>query len=230
MSELTPTAVERAAFECQTFAQASSQLGIEKLVVILQNHPHLHAAWKRGRLLRKVKELAATTISVPQAAKELGMAGMDFRALLDGDEEIRDVWDQQRRRLRRDMAEAMVIQAKKGKSNAVRYVANFLQSEQSPAGFDHQHVPISVMVEITGKTRHTLLLWTRKRGCPRNADATYNLTEFFPWYGRWQQNKAPAGHLVFQVRKTIRETLRELVGTSSDASNTVTQAETSARQ
>ena len=94
MPELTPPAVERAAFECQTFAQAAVQLGVEKLVVILQNHPHLHAAWKRGRLLRKVKELAATTISVPQAAKELGMAGMDFRALLDGDEEFRDVWDQ----------------------------------------------------------------------------------------------------------------------------------------
>jgi hypothetical protein len=156
------------------------------------------------------------------------MTGMEFRALLDGDEEIRDVWDQQRRRLRMDMAEAMVIQAKKGKPNAVRYVANFLRSEQPPVRFDHQHVPISLMVEITGKTRQTLHLWTRKHGCPRNADATYNLAEFFQWYGRWQQNKAPAGHLIFQVRKTIRETLRELGRTSSEARNALTKTETTA--
>ena len=71
MSELKPTAVERAAFECQTFAQAAAQLGVEKLVVILQNHPDLHAAWKRGRLLRKVQDLAATTVSVTQAASTL---------------------------------------------------------------------------------------------------------------------------------------------------------------
>jgi short subunit dehydrogenase-like uncharacterized protein len=44
MSELTPTEVERAAFECQNFAQAAAQLGVEKLVVIQQNHPHLHVA------------------------------------------------------------------------------------------------------------------------------------------------------------------------------------------
>ncbi|UCD51163.1 MAG: hypothetical protein JSW27_00755 [Phycisphaerales bacterium] len=226
MSELTATAVERAAFECQSFAQAAAQLGVEKLVVILQNHPDLHAAWKRGRLLRKVQDLAAITVSVPQAAKELGMTGTDFRALLDGDEEVRDLWDQQRRRLRMAMAEAMVIQAKEGKPNAVRYVENFLRSEQSPVGFDYQHVPISVMVEITGKARQTLYAWTRDQGCPRNADATHNLTEFFQWYSSWQQSKVLPSHLIFQIRKAVRETICELLGTSANPQDLLMEIKT----
>jgi hypothetical protein len=53
--------------------------------------------------------------------------------------------------------------------------------------------------------------------CPRNADKTYDLIEFFQWFNRWQQNKAPAGRQAFQVRKAIRETYRELLGTSVDA-------------
>jgi hypothetical protein len=191
MYEPTCMAVARAAFECSTFAQAADQLDVEKLVVILQDHPPLHAAWKRGRLLRKVKDLAATTVSVSQAAKELGMAGMELRALLDSDEEIRDVWDQQRRRLRMDMAQAMVIQAKQGQPKAVRYVENFLRSEQAPVGFDYRHVPMPVLAEIIGKTRQTLYAWTCNHGCPRNADTTYDLVEFFQWFNRWQQNKAP---------------------------------------
>jgi hypothetical protein len=220
MSELTSTAVERACFECSTFGQAAAQL-----VVILKDHPPLHAACKRGRLLRKFKDLAATTVSVTQAAKELGMTGMELRALLDSDEEIRDVWDQQRRRLRMDMVQAMVIQAKQGQPKAVRYVENFLRSEQAPVGFDYRHVPMPVLAEIIGKTRQTLYAWTCNHGCPRNADTTYDLVEFFQWFNRWQQNKAPAGRQAFH-----RETCRRLQGTSSDASDTPTKTEVTGRQ
>ena len=230
MFEITPTAIERVAFESETFAQAATRLGVKELVVILHNHPDLHAAWKRGRFLRKIKELAATTMTVPQAAKELGLAGMELRAMLDNDEEVREVWDQQQRQLRMTMVKAMVIQAKEGKPNAVRYVENFLRSEQSSVGLDFQHVPISVMVEITGKVRQTLYAWTRDHGCPRNPDTTYSLPEFFQWYSRWMQDKARAGHLVFQVRKTIREAFRELAETASKVQDTPTKTRKTARQ
>ena len=215
MSEPTPTATQRAAFECSTFAQAAAQLGVEKLPVILQDQPTLKIAWQRGRLLRKVKDLGATTVTVAQAGKELGMTGLAFRALLDNDEEVRGLWDQQRRRLRMAMTEAMVTLAREGKPNAIRYVENFLRSERSHTGFDHQRVPISVMVEITGKSRQTLYAWTRRHGCPRNADATYSLAEFIRWHARWQQRKPTSTHLVAQVRKAVHETVCELVGTSS---------------
>mgnify|MGYP000431854583 CR=1 FL=1 len=124
-----------------------------------------------------------------------------------------------------DMAQAMVIQAKQGKSTAVRYVENFLRSEQAPVGFDYRHVPMPVLVEIIGKTRQTLYAWTCNHGCPRNADTTYDLIEFFQWYSGWQQSRVLPGHLTFRIRKAIRETFRELVGTSSDASDSVAKTE-----
>jgi hypothetical protein len=146
-------------------------------------------------------------------------------ALMDSNEEIRDVWDQQRRRLRMDMAQAMVIQAKQGQPKAVRYVENFLRSEQAPVGFDYRHVPMPVMAEITGKARQTLYAWTCNHGCPRNADTTYDLIEFFQWYSAWQQSKVLPSHLTFQIRKAMRETFRELVGTSSDAGDAPAKTE-----
>lgn len=149
---------------------------------LIEKRPKVRAAWERGRLLRIIRGQASITVTVSQAAKELDMTGKELRELLDTDREAADLWSEQRRLLRAELNAAMVAQAKEGRPNAVRYVENFLRSEQSVAGFDYEHVPIAVMVEITGRARQTIHNWYRDGGLPRNPDGTYNLVEFLKWF------------------------------------------------
>ncbi len=61
---LNTTAVERAAYEHETYAQAAEHLGIEAaaLRASLEHRPDVQTAWDRGRFLRKVRDLAAVTV------------------------------------------------------------------------------------------------------------------------------------------------------------------------
>ncbi len=212
---LNTTAVERAAYDHETHAQAAEHLGIEvaALRASLERHPDVQTAWDRGRFLRKVRDLAAVTVTVWQAAKELGMDGPAFRQLLDTDTEVAAVWDQARRRLRRTAAEAVIRNAERGSRSAGRYVENFLRAEQKGPGmsFDFEHVPIEVMTSILGKTRQTLWSWTRDCGCPRNPDCTYNVAEVFRWMQSRTALKRPSGDIAAQVRRTVRAELEPLV-------------------
>jgi len=212
---LNTTAIERAAYECETCAQAAEHLGIEvaALRTSLERRPDVQTAWDRGRLLRKVRDLAAVTVTVWQAAKELGMDGPAFRQLLDTDAEVAAVWDQARRRLRRTAAEAVIRNAERGSRSAGRYVENFLRSEQKGPGmsFDFERVPIEIMTSILGKTRQTLWSWTRDSGCPRNPDCTYNVAEVFRWIQSRTALKQPSVAVADQVRRAIRTELQPLV-------------------
>lgn len=182
-SKVSLPEVRALGLNCDNLTEAAAAFsGPGDLQELIESRDNVRAAWERGRLLRSVRQLGRTTISVPQAGKELGMTGLAFRQLLDEDREVRDLWDQQRRRLRVKMADAMVTQAEAGRPNALRYVENFLRSEKTPTGFDYEHVPISVMTDITGKTRQTLYAWTREAGLPRNPDCTYNLAQFVRWF------------------------------------------------
>jgi len=152
------------------------------LQALIAKRPKVKAAWERGRMLQTVRIQAATTATVSQAAKELNMTGLELRAVLDTDREVADLWHQERRRLRAALNEAMVALARAGKANAIRYVENFLREERAAAGFDYEHVPIAVMVDITGRTRQTLHTWYREGGLPRNPDCTFNLADFLRWF------------------------------------------------
>ena len=222
MSDLTRHCVQLAAYHTSTRAEAASRLGVTDLTAVLQGNPVLQTAWDRGRFLQKVRDLAGITITVSQAAKELGMTGIELRQLLDTDPEVAEIWDMERRRLRRIAAQAVIKNAQSGSKSAARYVENFLRSERTEPGedFDFRRVPINVMVEITGKTRQTLHVWYHDQGCPRNPDCTYNLADFFHWIQCRTSLKRPrySPDVVFEIRKEVREAVRELGGGSLAAS------------
>lgn len=222
---LNATAVERAAFENETYAQVAESLGMEAVTLraVLEADPTVQAAWDRGRFLRRVKDLAGVAITVSQAGRELEMDGPAFRRLLDTDAEVAAVWDQERRRLRRTAAEAVIRNAERGSKSAARYVENFLRAEQTGPGaiFDYQRVSVNVMIEITGKSRQTLYNWTRDCGCPRNPDCTYNVAEVFRWIQARAVLKRPSVDVAAQVRRAVRSELKPLVealGATSAAS------------
>jgi len=176
---------------------------------LVQSRDSVRAAWDRGRVLRDVRRLGGTTVTVTQAGKQLGMTGPEFRKLLDSDKEVRDLWDQERQTLFVRTADTMVDQAAEGKPYAIRYVENFLRGEHAPtAGFDYEHVPMKVMEEITGKVRQTIYAWTRDAGLPRNADCTYNLAEFFAWFEKSLKAQTKTGPKVDPLRAANAEAAR----------------------
>jgi len=108
---------------CDSLTEAAAAFsGPGDLEALIDQRKDVRKAWERGRLLRGVRQLARTTVTVSQAGKELGISGSEFRKMLDTDAEVGDQWDQQRRRLRVKMAEAMVAQAEEGRPNALRHV------------------------------------------------------------------------------------------------------------
>jgi len=186
--------VRHLGLECENLTEAAVLFsGPGDLVALIAKRDNVRAAWERGRLLRKVSQLAATTVTVSAAAKEMGVTGPELRQLLDTDTEVADLWNENRRQLRMKLNAVMVEQAGAGKPNAMRYVENFLRSEKSPTGFDYEHVPIKVMEAITGKVRQTLAAWTRDAGLPRNPDCTYNLSEFVRWFEAATKAQAKSG-------------------------------------
>ncbi len=55
---------------------------------------------------------------------------------------------------------------------------------------DFRHLPIKLMVELTGKSRQTIYAWYSKHGLQRNADKTFDLTVFLNWFEKFTLKKA----------------------------------------
>jgi len=56
---------------------------------------------------------------------------------------------------------------------------------------DYRNITFNQLVEITGKTRRCIYDWLRK-GLPRNADKTFNLSAFIHWFEKYTIEKLPA--------------------------------------
>lgn len=55
---------------------------------------------------------------------------------------------------------------------------------------DYRNVTLNQLCEIAGKTRKCIYIWLKK-GLPRNADGTFNLTTFLNWFERYTIEKLP---------------------------------------
>jgi len=196
--------------ENQTAAAAAFS-GPGDLDTQIARRPKVKAAWERGRFLRDLDAQAAMLCTVTQAAKKLGMGGLELRALLDTDAEAADLWDSRRQKIEGRCRAAILVAAEQGKPNALRYVQTFLRSEQTAdGGFDYEHVPGKVIEAITGKSRQTLYNWHIDGHMPRNADGTTNLAEFFRWFEKAAIDKRRTGPEKLDPMREVKTQLQQV--------------------
>ena len=137
----------------------------------------------RDQLLQAVSDLAASAVSVVDAAGEVGLCATEFRELLASDDEVGASWTSGRCRLRRRMAEALVAHAENGQRAALQFCRRFLRAEQSAPGeaFDYEHLPTAVVARIIGKTSVTVHNWQRDGMGAMNADGSFDLSKVVEW-------------------------------------------------
>jgi hypothetical protein len=184
-SPIDKAEILRLGLECETRADATAAIRTCKsLTGLFRKYPELKPAWDRGRFMRFLRSLAKTTISISDAAKNLGFEnGRALKAMFEDDEEIGELWNETRLKVKIDFDEAMFEEAKGGNAAAIKAVQqNFLLDEKEYSGADLTRLTINQLVEVTGRVRQTIHEWFTKYELPRNADKTFNLSVFLPWF------------------------------------------------
>jgi hypothetical protein len=176
--------LRRLAMEGRSLADAEVELRLAAgLEPMLRSDAKLRAAWDRGRLLRNVRMLAGTAVTVSEAAAALSMDETVLGGLLEQDLEVADAWHQARLGTTIAVKAAMVAEAKKGKPGAVRQVESILRREVlSSSRTDLRRLSQQQMVEVAGVTRQALHLWETTEGMPRNSDGSYDLVAWVKWF------------------------------------------------
>jgi len=178
------------------------------LADVLADFPRLEAAWTRGRLLRRVGQMAATAMSISESAQALGVAESVFRDQLESDPEIRDTWNSARIAAVVEIKAALVAAAQAGKAAAITPVLAALRREIARPAIDFRNLSVNQTVEATGYSRQTIHAWRTKHGAPANSDGTICLPELLAWRESWTASRAvqsggrPAPVNRFQDAKT----------------------------
>jgi len=163
-------AVQAAALSAESMSAAESALKSRRpLADVLADFPRLSAAWSRGRLLRRVGQMAATAMSVSESAQALGIAESVFRDQLESDREIRDTWNSARIDTIVSTKRALVAAAQDGKAAAITPVLAALRREIARPAVDFRSLSINQTVEATGYTRQTIHAWRTRHDLPAGA-------------------------------------------------------------
>ncbi len=184
--------IRKLGLECENLTEADAATRTRKsLAEILKKHPQLRQAWDRGRFLRYLRRLARNGVSISKAAKALGFAnGQVLRAMMDEDKEVGELWKETHLEVYIKVHSAIVDKAEEGNLAAVRELDSFLWDEKERPEFDPDRITISQLIEITGKNRKTIYDWHTKFGLPRNADRTFDMDVFIPWFEGFLIKKA----------------------------------------
>lgn len=182
-------------------ALADEALGADKpLAELVIEKPRIRQAWERGRFLRRLRDLAATPVTVSEAARKLELPnGHILREMLDSDPEVGDLWYQTRLEVFVEAKTALVTAAKAGNQAAIRAVETLLRDEERQASScDLDHISTEQLCLISGKTRQTVHEWLKK-GLPRNGDKTFNLADFVPWFEHHVEQRGGAGSVTAKL-------------------------------
>ena len=212
-------AVREAGFECPDLAAAGERLGVSDLPDLLKTSKRLSAAWERGRLLQRVRNVAGKRYIVPEAADKLLLLPRgSFKAIYAKDHVIRDLWDRERFALL-DAAEAKLAErVLAGDRNAIEAVEHLFGNRAEPAGeFDTQKVRPSRMEAATGIKREQWDRWAKDNGCPRNMDGSYSLARVIDWLRRWERDKATGGREAAGLNPLQTEKMRREKRDNDDA-------------
>jgi hypothetical protein len=160
------------------------------LAKLLESHADLHAAWRRGQLLRNLRRLAGVGATRHEAAHDLEMALEDFEALVSKDLEAAEIWNSGKLETAVKVKESLLANAMEGKAQAIKQLENVLRSEIAHAQFNVHRVAEPLVCEIFGVTRQSLNIWHREKGCPRNAgETTYDLPAMLAWFEKFIRAK-----------------------------------------
>jgi hypothetical protein len=190
--------VLRLGLECETRADAAAAIRTcISLSELFRKYPELKPAWDRGRFMRYLRSLAKTTMSISDAAKNLGFAdSRALKAMFEDDEEIGELWNETRLGIKIEFDKAMFEEAKGGNPAAIKAVQqNFLLDEKEYSGVDLARITINQLVELMGRRRQTIHEWFTKCGMPRNADKTFNLRVFLAWFEDFLLSKSGKGEV-----------------------------------
>lgn len=191
----TELEIREAGRDCPDMAAAGERLGRADLEGILKRFRRLSAAWERGQLLRRVKDVASTTVVVPERADRLlSLAKGSFEHLYATDRIVREIWNRERFAVLVEIERALVTRVKEGDLKAVTAVEHLFGHRTESAGEVKFHrLTPTVLETATGIKRAQWDRWTKEGGLPRGADGTYALVQVIDWLRRWERDKASGG-------------------------------------
>jgi DNA-binding transcriptional regulator YiaG len=160
----------------------------------------------RKMILENLPKLAASALTIHEAAKSLGMQERSFRQLLDEDPEINRAWQNGRQQLWITARSAITESAARGSAYATQILERILDEGQQlrPLGIDASHISTAEMAKLFGVVRQTIHEWNSNRGLPRNEDGTYNLAISISWYNQFCMAKGKRSALkdaLYEERK-----------------------------
>jgi len=215
---------QRLGYQYKDIAEADINSGIgPNLSNYLARHPKLRAAYDRGRLLKKLVELApiATVTDAARQLKNIGFVqfktGQDLRDFLDKDTEACELWDTADTNATIENRESLRKTADKGNTKAIQMMDTWFRDrkgEGTVSGQSFDRVNINQMAELFGISRQTLYEWRTQRGLPVNVDGSFDLHSAINWFEDFTLKKAVRGNSAvnplnpFQAVKTEREKLK----------------------
>jgi len=215
---------QRLGYQYSDIAEADINSGIgPNLANYLARHQKLRAAYDRGRLLKKLVELApvATVTDAARQLKNIGFVqfktGQDLRDFLDKDPEACELWDTADTNATIENRESLRQAAKDGNTKAIQMMDTWFRDrkgEGAVSGQSFDRVNINQMAELFGITRQTLYEWRTQRGLPVNVDGSFDLHSAINWFEDFTLKKAVRGNSAinplnpFQAVKTEREKLK----------------------
>jgi hypothetical protein len=193
--KLTEQAVRAAGVECADLAAGAERLGVADLAGRLGRSKRLTAAWERGRLLRRVGEVAGTTYVVAEAADRLlGLAKGTFGPLYAADRVVRELWDRRRFDLLLATEQGWAARVREGDPKALAAVEELFESRRPAAQeADFTRLAPAELGRATGILPQQWARWVRENGCPQAVDGTYSLARVIAWLRAWERDKAGGG-------------------------------------
>jgi len=192
---LSEQGVREAAFACEDLAAAGVRLGVADLKGRLDRSQRLAAAWDRGRLLRRVREVAGTTYIVADTAdKILGLAKGEFRRIYAADRIVRELWNTTRFDLLLATEQGFAARVKEGDLKAIAAVEVLFASRRPAAGeVDYGRLTPAELGRATGILAQQWARWVRENGCPQSVDGSYSLAKVLDWLRKWERDKVTGG-------------------------------------
>jgi hypothetical protein len=193
-SKLAPDTVRQAAMVSASMSEAGERLGVVDLAARLEKSKRLTAAWDRGQLLRRVQEIASTTMIVAEKAdRALGLAAGEFVTILATDRIVRDLWEQSRFEFWLQQQQSMAKKVAEGDARAAAIFQQLFPEVHAGEGgadlVDFTRLSPTQMEKATGVLRQQILRWHKQHGLPRNADHTYSMPAFVTWLERFTKAK-----------------------------------------
>jgi hypothetical protein len=204
----------------EAMADCEAGEGLSYSLAALTKTKTYRDAWQRGQLLRKLRDLGGVALTVDEIARELAMTPEALEALFNADAEAYETFNHARIAAIVSFQTTLSVEAAAGKPTAARQMMNLMRREVAKKSTDFEHVPTSEMASLAGVSRQVLSeQWVKRHDCPKNADGTYNLYKFIPWYEQFvigKINRQP-GKFLQRAKNPLADPKAEKIQLEVDA-------------